>query len=241
MTVPLVLVHGGGFDRRCWDVLTPHLSAPSLAVDLPGRGRHPALPSEVTFAACAASVAADVDAAGFDEVVLVGHSLAGCSMPSIAGALGDRVRHLVFVACTVPGHGSSALDTLAPDVRAIAAAPGPDEPRVMDESIARLVLGDDLDESEFAWCVERLVGEAIGLVTEPVDLTPLRSSTAARTWVRTLQDLIVPPDRQLRFAANAGDCALVDIDTGHMCMVSQPGQLAAILDTIAAAIEPTRR
>ena len=38
---------------------------------------------DVDLAACAASVAADVDAAGFDEIVLVGHSLAGCSLPGV--------------------------------------------------------------------------------------------------------------------------------------------------------------
>ncbi|WP_322756126.1 hypothetical protein [Frankia sp. Cas3] len=28
MMTPLVLVHGGGFDSRCWDLLVPHLAAP---------------------------------------------------------------------------------------------------------------------------------------------------------------------------------------------------------------------
>ena len=55
---------------------------PVLAVDLPGRGTHPAAPGTVDFAACAATVTADIDEAGFADVVLVGHSLAGCSMPA---------------------------------------------------------------------------------------------------------------------------------------------------------------
>ena len=38
---PLVLVHGGGFDSRCWDPLLPHLAGPAIAVDLPGRGVTP--------------------------------------------------------------------------------------------------------------------------------------------------------------------------------------------------------
>ena len=54
-----------------------------------------------------------------------------------------------------------------------------------------------------------------------------------RTWVRTLRDLIVAPDKQLRFAENVGDCPVVDLDAGHMCMVSQPEALAAILNPLA--------
>ncbi len=226
---PIVLVHGGGFDHRCWDRLVPLLGGPVLAVDLPGRGRHPAPFGAVDLAACAEAVVADVDGAAFEEIVLVGHSLAGCSMPAIVGALGGRVRRCIFVACTVPEDGRRALDTLDPEVQELArAAADLVEPVVMDGAIAELVLGDDLDDEQLAWCVERIVPEAPGLIFQPVDLTPLRSPMP-RTWVRTVGDRILAPDKQLRFAANVGDCPVVDIDAGHMCMVSQPEVLAGIL------------
>src|SRR5262249_55773462 len=115
---PLVLVHGGSFSASCWELVVEQLDGPVLAVDLPGRGRHPAPLDTVTIETAAASVAADVDAAGFDDIVLVGHSLAGCSMPATIGLLGDRVRHAVFIACTVPEDGTSALHTLDPEVQA---------------------------------------------------------------------------------------------------------------------------
>jgi pimeloyl-ACP methyl ester carboxylesterase len=227
----LVLIHGGSFDHRCWDLLLPHLDTPALAVDLPGRGAHPADPTSVTLAACAEAVVTDVDDAGFDDVVVVGHSLAGCSMPGVIGRLGGRVRHAVFVACTVPEDGSSCLDTLDPSIRAMAES-APPEPVPMGEAMARIVLGDDLDDEQFAWCVERMVPEAIGLTTQPVDLAPLRAAFP-RTWIRTLADGILPADRQLQFAANVGDCPVVDLDAGHMCMVSHPEALARMLDDLA--------
>src|SRR5438270_914621 len=107
--IPIVLVHGGGMDSRCWGRLVPLLAAPVIAVDLPGRGAHPADLHDVTFASCAESVRDDVDAAGFDEFVLAGHSLAGCSMPAMIELLGGRVRHAVFIGCTVPEDGLSAF------------------------------------------------------------------------------------------------------------------------------------
>jgi pimeloyl-ACP methyl ester carboxylesterase len=235
-TLPIVLVHGGGLDGRCWDPLVPHLPGPSLAVDLPGRGAHPMPLREVDFAACAQAVAADVDAAGFDELVLVGHSLAGCSMPATMALLGERVRHAVFVACTVPDDGRSAFDMLDPSIQEMIRAAGDAEPRPMDAATARLVLGDDLTDEQFAWCSERLVAEAPGLTTDPVDLAPLRSFVLC-IWVRTLGDIVVSADRQLAYAANVGgvdgDCPVVDIDCGHMCMVSRPADLARILTEVA--------
>jgi pimeloyl-ACP methyl ester carboxylesterase len=233
---PLVLVHGGGLDSRCWDPLLPHLTAPAIAVDLPGRGRHPAPLASVTFADCAQAVAEDVDAAGFDEFVLVGHSLAGCSMPAMVGLLGERVRHAVFVACTVPADGTTCIDTLDPEVQAYGRAAGAaSEPQAMDAEMAKLVLGDDLDDAQFAWCVERLVPEAPRLTQEVVDLTPFREHPAmARTWIRTMHDIIVPPEKQQRFAGNVGNCTTIDLEFGHMCMVGRPAETAAILNPIAA-------
>jgi pimeloyl-ACP methyl ester carboxylesterase len=229
----IVLIHGGGLDSRCWDRLVPLLDRPVLAVDLPGRGVHPAPLDSVSFAECAASVRDDVDAAGFDGVVLVGHSLAGCSMPAMIGLLGERVRHAVFVACTVPEDGHSALDTLDAEIQAmVRAADEPLEPRPMDPAMAKVVLGNDLDEEQFAWCTERLVPEAPRLTTDPVDLSPL-ATAMPRTWVRTLQDIIVAAAKQSRFADNVGNCPVVDLDAGHMCMISQPEALAGILNAVA--------
>ena len=229
---PIVLVHGGGLDHRCWDPLVERIDGPVLAVDLPGRGTHPMPFGDVTFEACAASIEADVDAAGFDEVVLVGHSLAGCSMPATIGRLGARVRHAVFVAATVPDDGRSAYDMLDPTIQALIDGAGDVEPAPMPPEIAAMVLGEDLTEAQFTWCVERLVAEAPRLTTDPVDLAPLRSDVP-RTWVRTLGDRIVPADRQLAYAGNVVDCPVVDVDAGHMVMVSRPTELASILIDIA--------
>jgi pimeloyl-ACP methyl ester carboxylesterase len=230
---PLVLVHGGGFDHRCWDRLMPFLDGPAVAVDLPGRGSHPARLASVTFATCADAVTADVDAAGFDEVVLVGHSLAGCSLPATIDRLGERVRHAVFVACSVPEHGTSTVDTLPPEIQAMArAAAEAQSTGTLDPAIAKIVFGNDLDDEQFAWCIERMVPEAMGLTADPVDLTPLQRAFP-RTWVRPVHDAIIDAEKQLRFAANAGATEVVDLDAAHMCMISQPEALARILNGIA--------
>ncbi len=229
---PVVLVHGGGFGASCWDLLLEHLTGPVLAVDLPGRGAHPAPLEDVTLASAAASVAADVAAAGFDEIVLVGHSLAGCSMPATIGLLGPRVVQAVFVAATVPEDGRSAFDTLDPEIQALAQGADAGAGGVLDAGIARLIFGNDLDDAQFAWCQERMVAEAPALTMGPVALAPLRSAMP-RTWIRPLRDAIVAPEKQLRFAGNVGHCPVVDLDAGHMCMISKPAELAAILDDIA--------
>jgi hypothetical protein len=41
-TLTYVLIHGGGSTGRFWDRLLPHLDAPALAIDMPGRNGKPA-------------------------------------------------------------------------------------------------------------------------------------------------------------------------------------------------------
>jgi pimeloyl-ACP methyl ester carboxylesterase len=237
LVTAVVLIHGGSFAGSCWELVVDELrrrGTPVLAVDLPGRRARPALPEGVTIDQAAASVVADIDAAGFDDVVLVGHSLAGASMPATIGELGDRVRHAVFVACTVPDHGRSCLDMLPSDMQQFArSALEAGEVGMLSPEMARHVFGNDLNDEQFAWMLERMVPEgAPGLLLEPVDLSPLRSAFP-RTWVRPLRDAIVDPEGQLRFAATVGDCEVIDLDAGHMCMISQPEKLADIIDHIA--------
>ena len=71
-----VLVHGGGFDGRCWESLVPLLDGDVLAVDLPGRNGDPS----VTVDDFADAVVAAIVERDWTDVTLVGHSLAGVPM-----------------------------------------------------------------------------------------------------------------------------------------------------------------
>ena len=78
---PLVLVHGIGHTWRGWKPMLPHLERrfDVLAVDLPGFGNSPPLPSgtEPTAVALADAVAAAMDDAGFESAHVAGNSLGG--------------------------------------------------------------------------------------------------------------------------------------------------------------------
>ena len=86
--------------------------APSVALDLPGRGSSPADLSTVTVADFVASVVADLVDHDRTDVTLVGHSMAGLTLPGVAEAVPGRIRRLVFVSCAVPPHGVPLVDVL---------------------------------------------------------------------------------------------------------------------------------
>jgi pimeloyl-ACP methyl ester carboxylesterase len=233
----LVLVHGSGFDSSCWDPLLPYLKTPAITVDLPGRGRRPADLATVGLDDFAAAVAEDIAASGWDRVVLVGHSLAGLTLPRVAGLLPDAIGRLVFVSSNVPAHGQSCLATLeqslADGVRANIAANGGISP-ILDREMSIGLYGNDLDDEQLAWMLAHSRPEAGRVLLDPCDLSGL-AHPIPRTWIRLTRDQAGTVEMQDQFIANLGGADVVDLDSGHMAMISQPAALAAIFDEIAAA------
>ena len=67
--LPYVLIHGAGGSKRRWERVLPHLRREALAIDLPGRGDKPGDLDALTVRDFAASVVADMDAAGIDRAI----------------------------------------------------------------------------------------------------------------------------------------------------------------------------
>jgi pimeloyl-ACP methyl ester carboxylesterase len=227
-----VLVHGGSFAGSCWEPVLPHLPPDTVALDLPGRGTRPRPLAGITIADFVDAVVEDIESRDLHDVVLVGHSMAGITMPGVAARIPERLAHLVFVACTVPADGTRIVDTLDPEIRAIAEqnAPRPEGGK-LDDATATALFCNDMDDDQVRWTLARMVNEANQLTLEPVSLAGLKHPIP-RTWVRTLHDIVVPPDRQAEFARTV-DAEVVDLDSAHMAMISHPAELAALLRQIA--------
>ena len=78
-----VLVHGGGLGKDCWNPMLPFLDGDVLAIDLPGRGDRPADLSKVGIADFVDAVVDDLESRDLHDVVLIGHSLAGITIPQV--------------------------------------------------------------------------------------------------------------------------------------------------------------
>jgi pimeloyl-ACP methyl ester carboxylesterase len=232
-----VLVHGGGFAGSCWDEITPFLDGDVVAVDLPGRGRNPGELNSITVSDFVAAVASEVRRLDLTDVTLVGHSLAGLTLPGVVGDVSDRLRRVVFVSCSVPSHGvplAEVLEGFSPSAAVIAAQLGErlvDSRGVLHPDLARVMFCNDMDEAQTASTLGRMVPEAIGVLTESADLAGL-GRPVPRTFVRLTHDAIVSLETQNQMIENLGGADVVDLDSGHMAMISRPEDLARILNQL---------
>lgn len=229
-----LLVHGGAHGAWCWEPLLPHLAAPARAVDLPGRGARPADLESLTLDDWVDALVEDVEAFGDEPIILVGHSLAGVSMPRVAERVPERIAQLVFVSCTVPGEGQSVLEVLAPDIER-SSRENRERPTaaVLPEEISRQMFCSDMDEVQTRFVLDRLVPEAWQPMRAPTRLAGLRAGIPA-IYVKLLKDQSVPPELQDTMIRNVGEPRVVEIDAGHNVMVSQPEALARILNELVA-------
>jgi hypothetical protein len=67
------------------------------------------------------------------------------------------------------------------------------------------------------------------VLTEPADLTGLRQRIP-RTYVRLTLDASLTLNTQNQMINNLGDVEVIDLQAGHMAMISQPRVLAALLN-----------
>src|SRR5262245_36973462 len=152
------LVHGSGHGAWCWERLTPRLAAlghHALAMDLPCEDP----------AAGALHYAEVVDRAlpRADDLILVGHSLGGLTIPLVAAR--RPVRRLVFLCALIPEFGRSLTDQIAanpellhPDARSHRGRVTDPDGTVWlrDAAAARGIFYHDCSTEDVNWAFARL-------------------------------------------------------------------------------------
>jgi pimeloyl-ACP methyl ester carboxylesterase len=243
--VTFVLIHGGGSTGRFWDRVCPLLDDRTIAVDLPGRGQHPADLATITVGDEVASVVGDVESAGVgDRLVIVAHSSGGLVVPGVAAALRDRIDHIVLNAALVPPEGGCGLDCMQPRhrdglVAAVEAAerdrtaitlPGP--PADV-ERFRTSYGGDALDDDDLAFVVDpvRCVPDTVHHYFQAVSWSAIRGVPV--TYVVNERDRPVPTDLQDEMVGRLPELAVVvRLDCGHIPAITHPDDLATVLNDI---------
>ncbi|MDQ1547996.1 MAG: hypothetical protein QOH69_2900 [Actinomycetota bacterium] len=237
MALPgLVLVHGGGMAADSWDLIVKeiHRLAPELTVlapDMPGRRNKPGDLREMTIADYVDSLVGDIESAGLDDIVIVGHSMGGVMLPGVVTKLGAaRVREMIFAAAFLPPEGTSIVESspwlIAQVARHRAKSGVPSE---TPQWMARFVFLNGVPARRRRFMTGKLHAESLRILVEKVSRRGMPDDLP-RTWILTLRDRALAPKLQRKYIdAIGGVQTLIEIDTCHCLMVSEPERLANIL------------
>ncbi|MEU4423991.1 alpha/beta hydrolase [Actinoplanes sp. NPDC024001] len=227
-----VLVAGARLGAGAWADVVPHLRAA-------GHGAHPLTLSGLAEKRGVPAgqqthvrdIVDEVVSRDLHDVVLVGHSYAGIPAGQAAQRIGDRLARVVFVDSSVPADGE-AFVAAWPDggvmMTEVFAANGGFWP----PSPAAHFAGHGLTDEQIARIVAGATPHPGATLTEPAALVrPLGELPA--TYVHCT----LPGDELSEDVAGllaGGRWRLVELDTGHWPMFSQPRELARVLLDAAA-------
>jgi pimeloyl-ACP methyl ester carboxylesterase len=200
-------------------------------VDLPGRGRTPGDLATVTIGEWVDSVVADIDREGLGDIVIIGHSMAGVTVPGVVAKLGSaRVREMVLVAAFVPRQGQAIVDTLGGPLAVFArfAARG-GRPFKVPRAVAQYAFCNGMTKEQRRLTVSKLYTESARIPGEPVDRSGFPDDVP-RTWILTTRDRALSNKSQhASMAALGGVQEVIPIEACHDVMFSHPELLAQLL------------
>ncbi|MEV7193141.1 alpha/beta hydrolase [Streptomyces sp. NPDC093510] len=168
----------------------------------------------------------EVERLGLRDVVLVGHSYAGIPVGQAAERIGDRLTRVVFVDANVPVDGESFASMWWQGQTAFEALLAEGDGSWWPLNAAEFD-GQGLDSEQVARIASGGTPHPAATLTEPAVLErPLGELPA--TYIKCLLDGDEPMD-DVAELLKSEHWRLVEMDTGHWPMFSQPRELARIL------------
>ncbi len=227
----VILIHGAWADGSSWSAVIEQLQAEGYKVTAP----------QFPLTSLADDVARlrQVLALHDGPTVLVGHSYGGQIMTAL-GADAPNVVGLVYIAAFGLDEGESlgALLAQGPPTPALAH-------QVLDEKDFVWLSEDDFVH-HFAADVDPIEARVLYAVQQPLAAAAFDEVMGAPAW-RSLpswylvatDDEALPPDAERQFATRMG-ATVIEVPSGHLAMVSHPGDVAKLTESALDDRQPTR-
>jgi len=214
----IVLVHGAWANGSSWSAVIAHLQAAGLHVT--------AVQNPLTSLADAAAETRRALALQDGPTVLVGHSWSG-TLVSEAG-MDPKVTALVYIAARAPDAGEDfgALSGKFPTMPARAG---------VQEHDGYTTLTEDAFLKYFANGVEQTKAKVLFAVQQPTAASLFGQRTTLAAWrskptlyAVSKNDQTISPDLE-RFLATRMKATTMELDAGHLSLVSHSGQVADLI------------
>jgi pimeloyl-ACP methyl ester carboxylesterase len=235
----IVLVHGGSLGAWSWAAVIAQLQKlghRATAVDLAGRGESPYDLAKVTLAVHIDTVARYLEQRDLRDVVLVGHSMAGIVMPSVAVRMPERIKRLIFVSALVMRDGESAMEVF----RSGGLGAGNGRTRSRESMVERFrrhqLNGASRDLQDFV--ISAIVPDQMAVLSEPVPMKDFYALDPPTSVIILEDDLAIDPLRfHPLFTERLRNPTIRSIKAGHGVMFTHPAQCARAIIELAAEFQ----
>jgi pimeloyl-ACP methyl ester carboxylesterase len=229
-----VLVHGSWHGGWCWRRVADRLERRGHKVYAPtltGLGeRSHLLAATVDLNTHITDVVNVIRFEELNNIVLVGHSYAGCVISGVAEQMLPAIGSIVFVDAFLPEDGQRMLDLTPANLRDAALA------AQSKGEIARPIVpaaAFKVNEQDQAWVNSKLTPQPLGPTFTPNKFTGAREKVAKKTYIRASGYPMPSFDKWLAQCQADPTWRTNSVDCGHDIMVDRPDELTELL--VAAA------
>lgn len=219
-----LLIHGGAHGSWCWERVTPYLESSSntrkvfacdLFTDAQAAVAKPK--PEITNSDYVEGVIKKVNELGLSDLVIVGHSMAGITIPEVCHRIPSKVKRVVYITTSNPKVGQSIADLMEHPLSPKSRKVGFDD-----------MFCNDLNEESANWLKSNLQDDPPLPVLDKVKYCELPRGVAS-TYIICTKDLALPIEYQREQAANAKVDEVVELNAGHSAFASEPKALSELL------------
>lgn len=225
-----LFIHGGAHGAWCWGLVIDELERlghKAYAIDMPGSGADQAPRETVNVRMCIDRIIEWIDAENLSDVILVGHSLAGVYMPTVAQERSKKIQEVIFVAGAVLSKGERLFDFIPEDRQVLyeeLVSQSSDNSLSWSFEVTKRVFFADVDNPEAAHA--KLTPQALNPYLEVADTSPVCPQKTR--YILCRDDTALLPRTCEDFAQKLGVTPEY-IDSGHDVMLSRPDELVRVL------------
>ncbi|MFT3702174.1 MAG: alpha/beta fold hydrolase [Agriterribacter sp.] len=236
-----VLVHGAWQAPYVWDAVRADLENKGnkvMVVELPGHGSDTTPTYTLTLDVYRDKVINAISQVN-GKVILVGHSMGGMVITSVAEKIPSRISQLVYIGAFLPASGQSLADLAMsdPDSRLHYSLVESTDRLTLDvkrDSLTQLFISDGSPAAKEEVLSNYRAEPAIPF-TNKVVLTNENFGAVGKVYIKTLQDIVISPGLQDRMIAAAGIQVVMPVNTSHSPFLAQPKAVADLLLEIGQA------
>lgn len=233
-----VLVHGAWQAPYVWDNVKKQLEKYGnkvIVIDLPGHGDDQTSPAQTSMDAYRDKVIEAINASN-EKVILVGHSMGGMVISSVAEKIPTQIEKLVYIGAYVPANGQSLMDLAYADKQSLlgpSLIPSKDQLTldVKKENLVSIFCQDGSEDVKKLLLSKYKAEPAIPFANK-VAITNDHFGKVDKYYIRTTQDHAIGSDLQNQMISAAHITKLYSVETGHSPFLSKPNEISKLLLSI---------
>lgn len=233
----IVLVHGAWSDSSAWNAVVPLLKAKGhkvINVNLPGHGTDGTSFADITFQSYVDAVKTAIGEQ--DNIILVGHSMAGMVISQVAEDIPTQIRELIYIAALLPKDGQSLLDLAKTDADAHTGK----YLQIDQEHGAAIIAKEGIVDVFFEDAPKEVAdqitanwkAEPLAPLATPVKLSE-KFSAVKKVYIFTEKDHSISYQLQQRMVQATPVAKSYSLHSSHTPFISMPVKLADLLSQVS--------